>query len=1168
MKNLNILFDLLLFPFLFLISLRKLWGRLFITFFLNFALTPLLLQAGSPTCDENTTSHTVEPGIHIIAGTTINGQVSYEKLLIPAEGNITITMTKKNKATTFDIGKGCNLTDIYHGDTKSNLHKVPLFDVTQGQVLYLMYGDDDAKSYTLTINYQVDISHITVEQPSFCYNYYAVQGTPPNDENLSNDDGNITTDSAGDIHINLSIKLLDINYASAKNVVADIIDIPQASYITESVTLKKPGRFYYTEVPDSTLTITNTEINDIKIGTMTKADIFFINYDINPSPPVNFPLNARITYDLPVPVGNTFVLVSGQQSIVQDDIPMCPSPGSGYAPAYSIFNVEHNYLNDVKPIYNLQTQTARRVDDLEIISYKIDALHTKNSVSTFIGIELIDYDETGGFPNACSNPNNAISPRIWIPFFDETAMEEDGKDANITQISFNRAMLQKAISAGVGSDMILGVEGDLMSTPEDFYGVVNKNTAFRVIYSGVGDDEGLITIVPTKQGLRIDNFTDLVQDIKICRQPVINPSAPQNMTELVPVACSNDGNNLTYREIAICMECLYGYDTRFLCSRDNFAIRPESFRIDLKDQLQTDTTQRQDITINNSIATRHQIVAGYDYALEINATSHQNDSATPGYNVSFLPDGSDENRTFRLKQSFSVTVDKTKCNDITDHNRTLRLYNGEVLSNGEKQLDLNSTQVGEYDLTITDKLWTRVDWDNTLMTHHDVVHFLGGDDCDFSNSSVSKESIYNVKSGCIITSDGHTNSDTGAQYTDIPLRVHPYKFDLNSSSYSNPIDPMVGPNTTRNQTFVYIDTPPTMDQNDTNMSYNMSGTFVAAGEDNGTLSNFVSGCYAVDVNMSLNFIYNHGDIPSKIPFLSYSLKDYNNTNSAIIYRPDQTTTSNHFEVVDHDSTTAPLIITQNKNFFVKDMKGSIKMNLGYNFRRTYDQPLNPRYIEFKDFNITHITTPMSPTNIYADLTNDHKIFGDKILDHNVSFLYGRAKPTKFFYEDITVATVTTPVSIVAYCDMNFSACQDRGIQALFAQTNEANWWLSLDHNSIDSDGDVVLLRGSITEGPGSPTVTPASPNTLSINSSIDNNVVVASNGSTLPITVEIDFDTTDATVGQLTNRWLIYNEYDNSVPSPFYKVEFIGVSGWAGHGDTGNVVESNASSKKNRRLGW
>ncbi len=54
-----------------------------------------------------------------------------------------------------------------------------------------------------------------------------------------------------------------------------------------------------------------------------------------------------------------------------------------------------------------------------------------------------------------------------------------------------------------------------------------------------------------------------------------------------------------------------------------------------------------------------------------------------------------------------------------------------------------------------------------------------------------------------------------------------------------------------------------------------------------------------------------------------------------------------------------------------------------------------------------------------------------------------------------------------------------------------------------------------------------------------------------------------------TNTWLIYNaESANSISDPFYKVRFIGTSDWAGEGDTGHVVDSNASTKKNRRLGW
>jgi len=50
---------------------------------------------------------------------------------------------------------------------------------------------------------------------------------------------------------------------------------------------------------------------------------------------------------------------------------------------------------------------------------------------------------------------------------------------------------------------------------------------------------------------------------------------------------------------------------------------------------------------------------------------------------------------------------------------------------------------------------------------------------------------------------------------------------------------------------------------------------------------------------------------------------------------------------------------------------------------------------------------------------------------------------------------------------------------------------------------------------------------------------------------------------------LIYNPASAILaPDPFYKVRFIGTSGWAGLGKTGHVVDSNTSIKKNRRLEW
>ncbi len=136
---------------------------------LSFILTPILLQAGDTTCNTGDVDHDISLGEQTITGTTLLTNISYEQLYIPSDGNITIIMTKENKATTFYIGTNCGLKDIYDSnastgtpDTKSNLHEVPRFPVTQGQILYLMYGDDDAKPYTLDINYTAPIIEVSI----------------------------------------------------------------------------------------------------------------------------------------------------------------------------------------------------------------------------------------------------------------------------------------------------------------------------------------------------------------------------------------------------------------------------------------------------------------------------------------------------------------------------------------------------------------------------------------------------------------------------------------------------------------------------------------------------------------------------------------------------------------------------------------------------------------------------------------------------------------------------------------------------------------------------------------------------------------------------------------------------------------------------------------------
>ncbi len=202
-------------------------------------------------------------------------------------------------------------------------------------------------------------------------------------------------------------------------------------------------------------------------------------------------------------------------------------------------------------------------------------------------------------------------------------------------------------------------------------------------------------------------------------------------------------------------------------------------------------------------------------------------------------------------------------------------------------------------------------------------------------------------------------------------------------------------------------------------------------------------------------------------------------------------------------------------------------------------------------------------------------------DNNATFYYGRARPSQDFYDDVTANIVNTPIAIDVYCDLTFTECSEKGIDTVNAQTNEIDWWLSLDHieNNTRHDGNVTLQTGTIIP-PGTASVSSAistDPAEVQITSlGIDQTVAVSATSVNRPMTVPIELVHNMLPFSQpyytasppYTNSWLIYNEDSLALPSPFYKVRFIGISDWAGHGDTGHVVGGSTSTKKNRRLGW
>ncbi|UPT77135.1 DUF11 domain-containing protein [Sulfurovum sp. XGS-02] len=271
--------------------------------------------------------------------------------------------------------------------------------------------------------------------------------------------------------------------------------------------------------------------------------------------------------------------------------------------------------------------------------------------------------------------------------------------------------------------------------------------------------------------------------------------------------------------------------------------------------------------------------------------------------------------------------------------------------------------------------------------------------------------------------------------------------------------------------------------------------------------------------------------------------------------------------------------------------------LDFNFKRELNKAENP-------FDVNGTYYSISVTSEYVDIDDGDlaKIKGSRVGDDNAStspciapptgscvnsnaeskatFYYARTRPSQSFYDDITTSSVTTPIAIDVYCDLTFAECHEYGIDTANAQTNEIDWWLSLGHieNNTRHDGNITLQRSpagsAIIRSESTATEDPAEVHITS--GGIDQTVTVTATVANRPLTIDIELvhNMLPLTLPYYTatppytNSWLIYNEGSLELPSPFYKVRFIGTSDWAGHGDTGHVVGGNTSTKKNRRLGW
>jgi ribosomal protein L31 len=834
-------------------------------------------------------------------------------------------------------------------------------------------------------------------------------------------------------------------------------------------------------------------------GTISAFEERYIKFesDLHTS---NINTDFQFSVDYTVDYGSGAVPL--HQIFTIDDL--CVPTNQGFLPELGFFNITDSSNNYDE--WNLYTQVSRRPFNLKLYAYAFDAndylTPVSNDLNLSVEVEVIRADNFNRDANTACNDEHSIMANVLPKFLHFTP----GANGKMVEFGYTANELDFAY----------------------------RSAAMRIWY--LTDVEG--------NGIVLDNHNCTRNTQAECVELYNDRYIPDTRCS---VQC-----NLNNTSLGNCYECLRSNYGRKVCSRDNFAVRPESFITQIYDSNQSNDTQDPSNHIANSVvtATEFSLVSGYDYRFDINSTSHVNDVATPRYIQHFEPGSA----THYIRMNWwpdGHTV--SNCNDEGNKTISLNIFNG---SNVNPITDITYVdkvnQIGKYRFEVYDQNWSSADWAASQMLHHIgqyADYYIDGTDCIKNSDTVSATGTVG-KQGCVISS-AHTNNNTGEEYKYLYAQYYPYEFDMSSLTYGARPG-----NDASNNAFVYINTPDLNlypDGIDENMSYNVQGTFFAAGKDGGHLSNFVENCYADSVDMSLHQNYNH-IVPTQTPELSYDLIDRNtidNTTSRI---------RENGNFADTTDSATPLIIDQRQEHFVGDMNGSLNMDLGYNFVRTNDVELNPRSMYMRDFNITY-TTP--PADIFADLDEHHKIFGNVDIDQNVTFVYGRVKPAKTFYDDITAGNVNTPVSIVLYCDLGYTECQNRGILALLSQTNEFDWWKSVDHNQANGDGNIEL---------SSVPASALNSTTVNINANGTNDTVNINNGGVVPLTVPVNLvvdDLLNPGPVPYTDRWLIFNPESAILPPiPFYRVRFIGSTGWAGYGDTGHVVGGTVSQNKNKSLEW
>lgn len=297
----------------------------------------------------------------------------------------------------------------------------------------------------------------------------------------------------------------------------------------------------------------------------------------------------------------------------------------------------------------------------------------------------------------------------------------------------------------------------------------------------------------------------------------------------------------------------------------------------------------------------------------------------------------------------------------------------------------------------------------------------------------------------------------------------------------------------------------------------------------GVATNYHQGCYSNDINWRLAIENNPDDWK---------------------HIQDATNIIKYFEIdsskakLDKNSSGSIAIIDTNKDNFEDGIAENLE--IGFNFDRTANTPMNPFTIGGKHFNIIQIQDNDTNSSVYK---YDNQ--------SNAKFYYGRVYSTNYR----GVSPIEATMRYEGYCGIGCNMVTYNSLEASEKNPDEPSWYINSNHGSL-MEGNVTSLTPSIND------------NILITNDASQN---IASGKETRP-KLELKsgiHPPYDDNININTQSWLLYDSKNANINFNTFKVEFIGDGGgWAGDGqvadgnNTGRVIDKDASNTSQRNIDW